>query len=360
MGSKYDENPARGCERQVLQVTECALYHFQMHFRVTCIVDDFADKMCDEPITYDLTRPSVAHIAICKQMPTTELAKGAVIATCTTSREFDETEGLVDLTSAITTSKDRQSANFEGMNERMEAIYEIVDPIFSQLKTQLETSITLLRWRCGITDGPIKPFSSRSEAVSSDGSAWRNIGVTRSVKIIFSKPFRKINASEVQEVSRMHNEGTEPPLGLQLVIEAWNQRTSHPRSALVIGVTAAEIALKQLISELAPDARWLAENVPSPPIHKIARDFIPSLKVRARLVGKTLRPPKKLLKKLGEAVELRNKVVHAGETPPSQDELRGILAAMEDLVWICSLYAGHTWAWDHVSYGTKSTWEDEK
>jgi hypothetical protein len=331
-----------------------------MYFRVTRVVDDLANKMCEEPITYDLTRPFVAHIAIRKQMPTTELAKGAVIASCTTSREFDETEGLVDLTSAIAASKDGRSANFEGMNERMKAVYEIVDPVFSQLNTQLETSIMLLRWRCGITDGPIEPFSSRSETVSSDGSAWRNISSIRSIGIIFGKSFRKINASEAREVSRLHNEGAEPPLGLQLVTEAWNQRTTHPRSALVIGVTAAEIALKQLIGELVPDARWLAENVPSPPIHKIAKDYIPSLKVKARLKGKTLRPPKKLLKKLVESVELRNKVVHAGEAPPSHEELKGILAAMEDLVWICSLYTGHTWAWDHVSFSTKSTWEDEK
>jgi hypothetical protein len=70
-------------------------------------------------------------------MPTTEVAKGAVIANCTTSREFDETEGLVDLTSAIAASKDGRSANFEGMNERMKAVYDIVDPVFSQLNSQL-------------------------------------------------------------------------------------------------------------------------------------------------------------------------------------------------------------------------------
>jgi hypothetical protein len=142
----------------------------------------------------------------------------------------------------------------------------------------------------------------------------------------------------------MHNEGSEPPLGLQLLGEAWNQRITHPRSALVIGVTAAEIALKQLIGELAPDARWLVDNVPSPPIFKIARDYVPSLKVKARLKGKTLQPPKKLLKRLLEAVELRNKVVHAGEAPPGPEELKEILVAMEDLVWICDLYTGHTWA----------------
>jgi hypothetical protein len=182
----------------------------------------------------------------------------------------------------------------------------------------------------------------------------------RGLRISFSHPFRKIDLSTLDETGRLHNEGAEPPLGLQLLIEAWNQRTTHPRSALVIGVTAAEIALKQLIGELAPDAQWLIDNVPSPPIFKIARDYVPILRVKVRLNGKTLRPPKRLLKKLENAVELRNKVVHTGKAPPDPEKLKEILVAMGDLVWICDLYKGHIWAWEYISFETKSTWEDEK
>jgi hypothetical protein len=317
--------------------------------------------MCDEPIAYDLAQPYVAHISIFRQNPATEPPESCpVFASCTASLELDESEGLRDLTSAIARSKDGLWANFEGMKEEMRAIYDIVDPIFSQLRTHLKTSIGILKWRFGIIDGPINSFSSWSEAVSSDGTAWRGISMLRGIKIMFLHPPRKIGASALHEASRLHNEGAEPPLALQLLIEAWNQRATHPRSALVIGVTAAEIALKQLIGDLAPDARWLAENVPSPPIAKIARDYIPSLKVRARLEGKTIRPPKKLLKRLTEAVELRNRVVHAGEAPPGPEKLKEILAAMEDLVWICGVYTGYTWAWDHVSFDTKSAWEDGK
>jgi hypothetical protein len=257
-------------------------------------------------------------------------------------------------------SKDGMWANFEGMNEKMKAIYEIVDPVFSPLRTQLNTSIAILRWRYGIINSPINSISDWSEAVSSDGSAWLGISALRGGKIHFLGLLKKIDASAVQEVRRLHNEGAEPPLGLQLLNEARNQRMTHPRSALVIGVAAAEVALKQLIGELAPDARWLAENVPSPPIARIARDYIPHLRVKARLKGKVLRPPKKLLKRLADAVELRNKIVHAGEAPPEFEKLQEMLDAMEDLVWICNFYTGHIWAWDHVSWDTKSSWEDEK
>jgi hypothetical protein len=317
--------------------------------------------MCDGPIEYDLAGPLVSHISICKQQPTMELPKGGpVLAICAASIEVDDSEGLRDLVSGIAKSKDGVWANFAGMNEKMRAIYGIVDPVFSQLGTHLKTSVAILKWRYGITEGPINSFSNWSESVSLDGAAWRSISRLRGGKIRFLVPPRKVGASAPLETGRLHSEGAEPPLALQLLVEALNQRAAHPRSALVIAVTAAEIALKQLIGELAPDARWLAENVPSPPIFKIARDYVPSLKVRAHFMGKTLRLPKRLLKKLAEAVELRNRVVHAGELAPGEDELKEILAAAEDIVWICDLYAGHLWAGDHVSHETISAWEDDK
>ncbi len=346
-----------------------------MYFRVACVVADLIDRMCDEPIDYDLARPFVIHVSICRQQSTSELHKGGpVVASCTTNLELAESDALLNLTSAIAKSKDGLWANFDGMNnpvgtihhandavfsQKVMAIHDIVDPIFKQLRDELKASIAILKWRYGITDGPFNSFSNWSEAVSLDATEWRGISTLRGLKSSFSKPFCKINFSTVHELGRMHNERVEPPLGLQLLIEAWNQRTTYPRSALVIGVIAAEIALKQLIGELAPDARWLADNVPSPPILRIAKEYVPSLKVKARAKGKILRPPKRLLNILKEAVELRNKVVHTGEAPPETVKLKEILVAMEDLVWICNLYSGHTWAWDHISFETKSSWEDE-
>jgi hypothetical protein len=341
-----------------------------------CALDGLADRMSDEPIAYDLAQPYVARVSIHKQQPTLEMPKGGpVLASCTTSLELDDSEGLCDLTSAIAKSKDGVWANFGDLNDgenaihkagdpafnrRVTATHNIVDPVFAQLGAQLKKSIAILKWRYGLIDAPFNSFSNWSEAVSLDGSAWRGISTLRGFRIQFLHPARKIGPPALDETGRLHNEGEEPPLGLQLLVEAWNQRTTHPRSALVIGVTAAEIALKQLVGELAPDAQWLIDNVPSPPILKIAKDYIPTLRVKARLTGKTLRPPKPLLKKLNEAVELRNKVVHAGKAPPEPDELKEILVSMEDLVWICDLYKGHTWAWDHISYETKTAWEDEK
>jgi hypothetical protein len=227
-----------------------------MHFRVSFVVDGLSDKMCDEPIEYDLAGQFVSHVSIYRQPATMDPPKsGPVLASCTASPELDDSEGLRDLEVGIARSKDGLWANFAGMNEKMRAIYDIVDPIFGQLRAHLKMSVAILKWRYGITQGPINSFSNWSESVSSDGAAWRGISMIRGAKIRFLFPPRKVDAAAPRETGRLHNEGAEPPLALQLLIEALNQRAAHPRSALVIAVTAAEIALKQLIGELAPDAR---------------------------------------------------------------------------------------------------------
>lgn len=83
------------------------IYHFEMYFRVACTVDDLTNKMCDEPIDYDLAQPFIAHVSIYKQLPTSEVPNsGPVLASCTTNLKLDDSEGLRDLTSAIAKSKD--------------------------------------------------------------------------------------------------------------------------------------------------------------------------------------------------------------------------------------------------------------
>jgi hypothetical protein len=42
-------------------------------------------------------------------------------------------------------------------------------------------------------------------------------------------------------------------------------RRANPRSALIIGMSAAEVGFKQCVGYLVPDAAWLANHVPRPP-----------------------------------------------------------------------------------------------
>jgi hypothetical protein len=154
------------------------------------------------------------------------------------------------------------------------------------------------------------------------------------------------------------SDGTEEPLGHQLFREAWNQKGVHPRSALVIGVAAAEVGLKKLIGTLVPQALWLVDEIQTPSFSKMVRDYLPSLPLKAKFRGKTIAPPKKLIDTLERAIRARNKVVHAGKAPPHGEELEEILRAVDEFLCICDVYAGRNWVAGFISSDTHAAWKD--
>jgi hypothetical protein len=140
-------------------------------------------------------------------------------------------------------------------------------------------------------------------------------------------------------VEHYESSGDEP-LAHQLFNDAWNLRYTNPRASLVVAVAAAEVGLKKVIGLIVPDAQWLLEEMQAPPIGRMLRKYIPTLKVKSSLAGKSIVPPSKLVEKLEEAAKIRNKIVHTGEKAPAPKELEEMLGAVHDFLWICDLYSG--------------------
>jgi hypothetical protein len=76
---------------------------------------------------------------------------------------------------------------------------------------------------------------------------------------------------------RLFREGIDEPFPYELMREAWAQRSANPRSALITAITALEIAVKQFIARRVPPADWLVENVPTPDVIKLIREYLPAL-----------------------------------------------------------------------------------
>ena len=137
------------------------------------------------------------------------------------------------------------------------------------------------------------------------------------------------------------------------------ERRVLARSALVIGVAAAEVGFKKLVGSLVPQAPWLLDEIQTPPLGTMLRKFLPTLPVKFRFQGKAIRPPNVLLNQLDEAIRRRNKLVHAGQPPPNRDELEKMLRTVNDFLWICDVYAGHGWAHEYISAATRTAWADD-
>src|SRR4051794_748089 len=92
--------------------------------------------------------------------------------------------------------------------------------------------------------------------------------------------------------------------------EAWRLIDSNPRSALVTCISAIETRVKELVSDLVPETEWLLENLPSPPIDKIIRDYLDQLPTRCTPEGKVFRPNKEVITEIKWGIEQRNRLVH--------------------------------------------------
>jgi hypothetical protein len=232
----------------------------------------------------------------------------------------------------------------------------MIDNIFIDLRTVSRSTITIFNWTNGLDSPPDPCPSIRSNAsYSEDGKMWFQYYQARRIRLLTWAGTHSIYAgnAEIDEVVRKVEAGVEEPLGRQLFHEAWSQIGINPRSALVIGVAAAEVGLRGLIGTLVP-----AQKTKRPSVRKILRDFLPTLPVRARWSdGGPITPPPQLIRQIEKAIKYRNEVVHAGAPPPSPEELAKMLRAISDLLWICDVYLGERWAISHVSPETVKNWQ---
>jgi hypothetical protein len=245
-------------------------------------------------------------------------------------------------------------SSLEGNSVKIPALQpdtlKIIDGNFQRIRAVARSTIIMLNWTHGL-DGPPDPYGLAYAWFSSDGNKWFQYSEARKLVLLLGEATYSIYAKnvEIDEIMRKVEAGAEEPLARQLFREASSQIGVNPRSALVIGVAAAEIGLKKLVAALLPGTEWLMEEIPTPPVGKVLRKFLPTLQVRAK---RNDGGPE-------DAVEHRNKVVHAGKSPPTREELAVMLRAISDLLWMCDIYLGELWAIKHISRETLKHWESK-
>ncbi len=235
-----------------------------------------------------------------------------------------------------------------------------VEELSKELPNYTDNFIRTLRWR-GNASGPHQALQRQGMLEwSLDNKTWHHIPA-----IPWSRPAEHTEMLKVtdeigSDVEQLVRDDIREPLGHELFYEAMHLRPDSQRSALVLGIAAVEVGLKQCISILAPHTDWLIRNLPSPPIVKILQEYLPTLPAKNTVQGKVLPPPKRIIDEIRKGVELRNKVVHSKVEPLKYETLRDILWAVRDLLWLFDYYAGHAWAWDYINPDTRRALEQAK
>lgn len=234
-----------------------------------------------------------------------------------------------------------------GLEKLPEEFQTFVGTTRTTLLDYAKRTTLVVRWRCGMP-GPHNPFRSPvTHQWSLDGDDWWPMPTTFVGR--FTTPWVSRPHGDIQEdVKDVVSGGGSEPLGHEMLREAWDTSIDSPRTSVVLAVAAAEIGTKQCIGRLAPQAKWLIDNLPSPPLGTLLRRYIPLMPAKLKLKGKFVRLPSKTIKTVERGVELRNKIIHGRTTEVASDELDELLLATRDLLYLLDGFSGYAWAIERV------------
>lgn len=223
-----------------------------------------------------------------------------------------------------------------------QALRDLYESLESRMMDFFRTASNVFLWRLSMTASSQLVSETLSLQWSSDGQEW--------------KPFRKVlshiaaqgflvgpRMDDIQHVQPLLDAGTTAPVAHELLREARTVIHSSVRSALIIGMTAAEVGVKTTIAQLVPEARWLAMNAPTPPLVAMLDEYLPTLPVKATFKkGAPAFIPPILKDALKKGVTMRNEATHQGARVEFS-KVVNLLDAVEDLLQILDVYMGHIW-----------------
>lgn len=102
----------------------------------------------------------------------------------------------------------------------------------------------------------------------------------------------------------------ELPIGVELFVESKSLRDAKAR--FVMQAVALETSVKEAVAARVPDAGWLVENLPAPPVAKLVFTYLPELKLLPGKAALRATHPG-LPRALSDGIELRNKLVHGAK-----------------------------------------------
>lgn len=209
-----------------------------------------------------------------------------------------------------------------------------------------DKTVHVVRWRMG-SRGEHGMLRGLQSEYSLNGNSWfpvpRNLVAT-----VEGHSVLEASAVAVNEIGKLVSSGKTEPVAHNLWNEAWTQRSMNPRSAIVLGVSAAETAIKSYIAEVAPETEWLIRNLQSPPILRLYADYLRELVHEDSHFPYLELIDEERLALLKKGIQARNTVVHAGDYSLRARGLEDILVVIKDFLWIIDMLSGYSWAEEDV------------
>ncbi|HSU16090.1 MAG TPA: hypothetical protein VLK66_18420, partial [Longimicrobium sp.] len=218
---------------------------------------------------------------------------------------------------------------------------EFFNQSYELLSNAVQHVLGVIAWRENLA---IPPFYARAAwpEWSENEVAWKR--VPANFRMAMGVINFLGNAAPAEVGLLLGDPASGEPLSSELWREAWNLRGQNSRSSLMMGVAALETGIKELIGSVVPDAAWLVENLPSPPVHSLMADYLPQLELLQSWDGGRLRIPAEIIQICRKRIGQRNEIVHGRRSGVRSEDLEEFLLLVRDLLRIFDVSLGREWA----------------
>jgi hypothetical protein len=211
----------------------------------------------------------------------------------------------------------------------------------SEMKEVAERFVSKLRWRLDL-GGRGRVFQAAPKIFwSEDAKTWMTLPSKMFVDFEVRRDFLVDSLSDVLLSDLKLNDLAEP-IAHRLFREAWSKRHGDHEAALMQGVVALEVGVKNCIVALLPTAEYLILEMPSPPVAKLLQDFLPTLAEKTKVEAPSLSPS--IIESITNMIHQRNLLVHKGKTTVDLSRVIEYLEIIHDLLYFLDFISGNNWA----------------
>lgn len=210
-----------------------------------------------------------------------------------------------------------------------------------ELTNYIRSFVKTMRW-AQAADCPHSPLGFVSYHWSADKKNWFPMPSDLAVEAHLVKPFN-FNSASIEPVLALW-QSEEEPLAHELIREAFDVAHLNKRSALLIGVSALEIAVKEYVMYLVPYSYDILKKMSSPPILQLVQEVIPSIQKAKHIENSHFPYDKETADFIKKWVSIRNQVAHGAKDNSKVNRVVEFLNFVQDELYRIDYCRGHEWA----------------
>jgi hypothetical protein len=319
-----------------------------MKFKLELIAADVDLKVQECSITYP--HHNNARVFL-RKLNVEEKSKAPVEsekdALCIVTVSLDPDSGVRRAFEASTTPTEGAMAASLNYSELPQHLQSFLESAQANCKAIAKKTLGAIRWyRNAIGQDLIRQVRAWECAIGTQVLKYFLVNVVTGIRVTLSE---STDTTSIEAAAALVDANFTEPLAYDLLQEAEILSTKSPRSSLVIAIAAAEIGFKETVADLVPEASWLVENAPAPPLYRMLKEYLPCLPLRGYLKGHSIKIPDSILSVLRKGITLRNELVHTNpkEVPPQT--LSEVLENVRWLLRILDACRGQDWALRYIN-----------